>query len=55
MFLADDVLIEDVVDLGWNGQAVDVPALPLFGPLLADDVIAKINAFIADEDPKAPQ
>jgi hypothetical protein len=47
--LADHIIIEDLADLGRSRNAV-----PRFHEgglgLLADDIIAQLDAFIADED-----
>src|SRR5467141_825278 len=47
--LADDVLVEDALDLGRLGQRADLPRLLLF-PLLGDDVVAELDALVADVD-----
>src|SRR3989440_254659 len=47
--LADHVLVEDVLDLGGLGQRADLPRLLLF-PLLGDDVVAELDALVADVD-----
>src|SRR5262249_39614021 len=45
--LTDHVLIEDVLDLRGLGKAPELTALLLF-PLLRDDVVAEIDALVAD-------
>src|SRR3989442_15681537 len=45
--LADHVLVEDVLDLGGFGERADLAAL-LFFPLLGDDVVAELDALVAD-------
>jgi hypothetical protein len=45
--LADHVLVEDVLDLRGLGQAPQLPALLLL-PLLRDDVVAQLDALVAD-------
>src|SRR4029077_6011296 len=47
--LADHILIEDGLDLGRLGGAPDLPALLLL-PLLRDDVVAELDALVADVD-----
>src|SRR5207302_8732708 len=47
--LADHVLVERGLDLGRLGEAADLPRLLLF-PLLGDDVIAELDALVADVD-----
>jgi hypothetical protein len=47
--LTDHVLIEDRLDLGRLGKGADLPRLLLF-PLLGDDVVAKLDALVADVD-----
>jgi len=47
--LADDVLIEDGLDLGGLGEAAQLARLLLF-PLLRDDVVAELDALVADVD-----
>src|SRR6267142_662059 len=47
--LADDVLVENVLDLGGLGEGADLPRLLLF-PLLGDDVVAELDALVADVD-----
>src|SRR5438552_1650874 len=50
--LDDDVLVEDVLDLGGLGQRAELAALLLF-PLLGDDVVAELDALVADVDRRA--
>ena len=50
--LADDVLVEDVVDLPRLGQVLDVEARRS-GQLLVDDLVAEIDALVADVDARA--
>src|SRR5262249_29630974 len=45
--LADHVLVEDGLDLGRLRQAPELARLLLF-PLLRDDVVAQLDAFVAD-------
>src|SRR5262245_532256 len=47
--LPDDILVERGLDLGGLGQAADLPRLLLF-PLLGDDVVAELDALVADVD-----
>src|SRR5688572_4729333 len=47
--LTDHVLIEDGLDLGRLGKGADLPRLFLF-PLLGDDVVAELDALVADVD-----
>ena len=49
VFLADDVLIENAVDFGGNGELVAIAALRALRDLLADDVVAEFDALVADE------
>ena len=50
--LADDVLVEDLLDLVRLGQLV-AGALGAVLELLADDVVAQLDAFVADEHRRA--
>src|SRR6185369_373441 len=50
--LTDDVLVERGLDLGRLGEAADLSRLLLF-PLLGDDVVAELDALIADIDRRA--
>src|SRR2546426_6174465 len=50
--LTDHVLVEDVLDLGGLGERADLPRLLLF-PLLGDDVVAELDALVADVDGRA--
>jgi hypothetical protein len=47
--LADDVLIEDGLDLGGLREAAQLARLLLF-PLLRDDVVTELDALVADID-----
>src|SRR5207237_3192258 len=47
--LADDVLIEDGLDLGGLRQAAELAGLLLF-PFLRDDVVTELDALVADVD-----
>src|SRR5207253_10591844 len=47
--LADDVLIEDGLDLGGLREAAELARLLLF-PLLRDDVVTELDALVADVD-----
>ncbi len=47
--LADDVFVEDRLDLLGLRQLV-VPRIPGVFQLLADNVVAEFDAFVADED-----
>src|SRR5712664_1489170 len=47
--LAHHVLVEHVLDLGRLGEAPQLPALLLL-PLLRDDVVAELDALVADVD-----
>src|SRR6516225_2235975 len=48
MILANNVIIENLVDFLWRRDAVAGFAESGLG-LLADDILAQLNAFIADE------
>jgi hypothetical protein len=50
--LADDVLVEDLLDLVRLGKLVP-RALGAVLELLADDVVAELDTFIADKDRRA--
>jgi hypothetical protein len=50
--LADDVLLEDFVDLLWLGQVLQLDR-GRRGQLLVDDLVAEIDAFVADVDARA--
>src|SRR5690606_6905505 len=50
--LPDDVLVEEVVDLGGLGQLVELDVARL-RQLLLDDLVAEIDALVADVDPRA--
>ncbi len=47
--LAHDVLVEEVVDLGGLGQLVELHLTGL-GQLFLDDLVAEIDALVADVD-----
>ena len=47
--LPDDVLVEELVDLRRLGQLVELD-LTRFGQLLLDDLVAEIDALVADVD-----
>ena len=47
--LADDVLLEEVEDLARLGQVVE-PQLAGLGELLLDDLVAEVDALVADVD-----
>jgi hypothetical protein len=49
LLLADDVLVEHVVDLTRLGQRLDVERRRS-GELLVDDLVAEIDALVADVD-----
>jgi hypothetical protein len=49
LLLADDVLVEDVVDLPRLGEILDVEGRRSC-ELLVDDLVAEIDAFVADVD-----
>ena len=49
LLLADDVLVEHVVDLPRLGEVLDVEARRC-GQLLVDDLVAEIDALVADVD-----
>ena len=49
LLLADDVLVQDVVDLARLGEVLDVEARR-GGELLVDDLVAEIDALVADVD-----
>ncbi len=48
--LPDDVLVEDVLDLGGLGDAGEAVALLFLLDLLGDDVVAEPDALVADVD-----
>src|SRR5690606_31550123 len=52
LVLADDVLVEEVVDLPRLRQALQ-RALRRFGEFFLDDLVAEIDALVADVDPGA--
>jgi hypothetical protein len=52
LFLSDHVLVEDRVDLFRLRQALDVERRG-GGELLVDDLVAEIDAFVADVDARA--
>src|SRR3989442_15042344 len=47
--LPDHILVEHRLDLGGLGERADLPRLFLF-PLLGDDVVAELDALVADGD-----
>jgi hypothetical protein len=47
--LADDVLVEELLDLGRGGQRGADPAV-LEPVVVGDDVVADLDALVADED-----
>jgi len=47
--LADDVLVQDVVDLLWLGKILELEGLRR-SELLVDDLVTEIDALIADVD-----
>src|SRR5262249_56492639 len=47
--LAHSVLVPHLLDLGGLGEATDLPTL-FFFPLLRDDVVAELDALVADVD-----
>src|SRR5439155_7981119 len=49
LVLADDVLVEDVVDLARLGEVLDVERRRS-GELLVDDLVAEVDALVADVD-----
>ena len=49
LVLADDVLVEDGVDLLWLRQALDVERRSR-RQLFIDDLVTEIDAFVADVD-----
>jgi hypothetical protein len=50
--LADDVLLQDVVDLAWLGQVLELDRRGR-GQLLVDDLVAEVDALVADVDARA--
>src|SRR5690349_3128524 len=50
LFLADDVLVEELLDLLRDGQGRARAAARLEAVVVRDDVVADLDAFIADED-----
>ena len=48
--LADDVLVENGIDFAWHGKLVAAFLGAVFLDFLANDVVTKIDAFIADEN-----
>ena len=49
MFLTNDVLVEDVLDLLRNGQLAGLARLRGLGYLFANDVVTQLDTLIADE------
>jgi hypothetical protein len=52
LFLRDDVVVQDRVDVTRAGQVVEVE-LRRSGELLVDDLVAEVDALVADVDPRA--
>src|SRR5206468_3141967 len=52
LVLADDVLLQEVVDLLGLGQLVELEVRGL-GELFLDDLVAEVDALVADVDPGA--
>ena len=52
MVLADDVVVQELVDLTGLGQLVEVQ-LGGLGELLLDDLVAEVDALVADVDARA--
>jgi hypothetical protein len=50
--LPDDVVVQEVEDLDGLGQLVEAQ-LTGFGELLLDDLVAEVDALVADVDPRA--
>ena len=50
--LADDVVVEELVDLRRLGQLVEAQ-LGGLGELLLDDLVAEVDALVADVDARA--
>jgi hypothetical protein len=50
--LADDVLVEEVVDLARLGELVPLE-LGALAELLLDDLVAQVDALVADVDTRA--
>ena len=52
--LTDDIIIDDGVNFRRLGETADAPVgIRIAVGFLADDVIAKVNAFVADEHRRA--
>src|SRR5690606_20029927 len=49
LVLVDDVLVEDGADLGGSGQLLALLLARLVVDFLANDVVAQVHAFVADE------
>src|SRR5690606_30140630 len=49
VLLTDHVFVQDRVDLLRNGQTLTALGFAAFGDLLADDVVAQLDAFVTDE------
>jgi hypothetical protein len=52
LLLADDIVVQDRVDLLWPREVVEVE-LGGRGELLVDDLVAEIDALVADVDARA--
>jgi hypothetical protein len=48
--LADDVLLQDLVDLARLGQVLELDRAGRLGQLLVDDLVAEVDALVADVD-----
>jgi len=48
--LADDVLLQNVVDLAWLGQVLQLDRAGRRGQLLVDYLVAEVDALVADVD-----
>jgi hypothetical protein len=51
--LADDVLLQDLVDLARLGQVLELDRPRRRGQLLVDDLVAEVDALVADVDARA--
>ena len=49
--LADHIAVEELADLVRLGQLFQQPDLGALGELLLDDLVAEVDAFVADIDP----
>jgi len=52
LFLRDDVVVQDGVDVTWPRQVVEIE-LGRSGQLLVDDLVAEVDALVADVDARA--